>query len=265
MWQTYLTVAVVAYLLGSIPFGYILVKLFLKQDIRQTGSGNIGATNVARSGKKGLAIATLLLDAAKGAAAVALALPIARLIMPADKSIYLGWQFTHGTGPVSAVYAGVVASSLALTIAPLAALLGHTFPIWLRFKGGKGVATGVGAFLVLGPEAAVTSLLMFAIVFAIFRYVSLASVVASLAFPVLWFKLSRQHVFGSVYLTPVDQPMFWGWRWDYGTWCCLLVLACSVLIILKHHANIRRLLNGTEPKFTTKKKTPDPVQVEKNA
>src|SRR3954470_1775022 len=116
--KTYIIVAAVSYLLGSIPFGYILVKLFLKQDIRATGSGNIGATNVARSGAKGLAIATLLLDAAKGFAAVLLTL-------------------------VTFAYAAAHDGQWALTLAAFAglcAVLGHMFPVWLRFRGGKGVA-----------------------------------------------------------------------------------------------------------------------------
>src|SRR5947208_9012303 len=113
MTQTYITIAAVSYLLGSIPFGYILVRLFMKQDIRATGSGNIGATNVARSGAKGLAIATLLLDAGKGWLAVTW------LVV-----LRLGWDYP-----------------MAAAIAALFAILGHCFPVWLRFRGGKGVAT----------------------------------------------------------------------------------------------------------------------------
>src|SRR3954470_6334092 len=124
--QTYFIVATVAYLLGSIPLGYILVRVFMKQDIRATGSGNIGATNVARSGAKGLAIATLLLDAAKGFVAV-------------------GWVL------VSAVDFPLVLNLAAF--AGFCAVLGHMFPLWLRFRGGKGVATAVGAFVLLAPRA----------------------------------------------------------------------------------------------------------------
>ena len=220
MWQTYLVVALVAYLLGSIPFGYILVKLFLKQDIRQTGSGNIGATNVARSGKKGLAIATLLLDAFKGALAV-----------------YLGFVL------------GLVFRGEDFFVAPLAAvcaILGHVFPVWLRFRGGKGVATGVGAFLVLAPKSAALALLCFAIVFAISRVVSLSSIVATATFPFLALRLDAN----------TNDLLF-----------LPFTAAASLLIILKHRANISRLLNGTEPKFTTKKAAlpADPIRVEKNA
>src|SRR5665213_274767 len=117
-----------AYLLGSIPFGYVLVRIFRKQDIRATGSGNIGATNVARSGAKGLAIATLLLDLGKAFVAV----KIAQHIFPDDYDL--------------AVFAAV------------AAILGHVFPIWLRFRGGKGVASALGVFLALSWPSALTSL-----------------------------------------------------------------------------------------------------------
>jgi glycerol-3-phosphate acyltransferase PlsY len=266
MLTTYITVAAVAYLLGSIPFGYILVKLFLKQDIRKTGSGNIGATNVARSGKKGLAIATLVLDAAKGAAAVAIALPLARAVMPEQYLGFFGCQFYAHSGPRPVVLAGASHAALVLAIAPLAAICGHLFPIWLRFRGGKGVATGVGAFLYLGPKAALLSFAVFIVVFAITRYVSLSSILATAAFPLFWWKFSARDVFGAFYwkdgkLGPfqvTDEAVYV---------CSSFVIATSLLIVLKHHSNIRRLINGTEPKFGTPKQAipADPIQAEKNA
>src|SRR3954466_700489 len=131
---TYFIIAAVSYLLGSIPFGYILVKLFLKQDIRATGSGNIGATNVARSGAKGLAVATLVLDALKGAVAVLLAAHAAHIV----------WYPYQEGAPVAPWF---LAQFMAL--GALMAVLGHMFPLWLWFKGGKGVATAVGAFAVV--------------------------------------------------------------------------------------------------------------------
>jgi glycerol-3-phosphate acyltransferase PlsY len=266
MLTTYIIVALVAYLLGSIPFGYILVKLFLKQDIRKTGSGNIGATNVARSGKKGLAIATLLLDAAKGAAAVAIALPLAKAVMPERYLGFFGCQFYAHSGPGPAVLAGASYAAIVLAIAPLAAICGHLFPIWLRFRGGKGVATGVGAFLYLGPKAALISFAVFAVVFAITRYVSLSSILATAVFPLLWWRYSARDFFGAFYwvngkLWPIQVTP------EAVCLCSSFVIATSLLIILKHHSNIRRLLNGTEPRFGTPRQAvpSDPIQAEKNA
>jgi acyl phosphate:glycerol-3-phosphate acyltransferase len=227
--KTYIIVALVSYLLGSIPFGYILVKLFLKQDIRTTGSGNIGATNVARSGAKGLAIATLLLDAMKGFAAVVLvSLPVFAF---RSSRVYI-------VGNMERDHAWLLASALAA----LAAIVGHMFPIWLKFKGGKGVATGVGAFAALAPAAIGVTLVLFAIIVALTRYVSLGSIVASAAFPILAHFVS-----------------------GYSALPLTLMGTSSLLIILKHHENIRRLLAGTETKFGGKKSVPPPEAMEKQA
>src|SRR4051794_12156784 len=162
---TYFIIAAVSYLLGSIPFGYILVKLFLKRDIRATGSGNIGATNVARSGAKGLAIATLVLDAAKGWLAVCVALWI---LDPqwAPWAQYGSFCVKLDHPPLEQVFA-----------APFA-ILGHVFLVWLRFRGGKGVATAAGAFLALSPKLLIAPLLVFLLVVALTRYVSLGSILA---------------------------------------------------------------------------------------
>ena len=138
--EPYFIAAGTAYFLGSIPFGYILVRLFLKQDIRSSGSGNIGATNVARSGAKGLAVATLLLDAGKGALAVLLAEILGLRILE---------RYTPVTQPLSQAMANLTA------LAALFAIVGHVFPVWLKFKGGKGVATAVGAFGLLAPRTLV--------------------------------------------------------------------------------------------------------------
>jgi glycerol-3-phosphate acyltransferase PlsY len=189
-----------AYLLGSIPFGYLLVRLFLKQDIRAHGSGNIGATNVARSGAKGLGLATLLLDLGKGAAAVLLA-----------------ERLSGGNYDVAAA-------------AALAAVLGHIFPIWLAFRGGKGVATALGVFLALTPRSAAVLVLVFLGVFLLTRFVSLASIVASALFPAIGFHFVRSR-------TPEVVISF---------------LAIPILILVKHHANIGRLLRGQESRFGSK-------------
>ncbi len=157
----YFAAAVVAYLLGSIPFGYLLVRFFRKEDIRQKGSGNIGATNVIRSGAKGLGAVTFLLDVLKGACAVLLCGAVAAR-----------W----GLAPA--------ARGNAVAIAAVFAILGHIYTVWLGFKGGKGVATAFGVFLALAPWAALAGMGVFVVVFALSRYVSLGSILAAVAFPI---------------------------------------------------------------------------------
>jgi acyl phosphate:glycerol-3-phosphate acyltransferase len=212
--QTYIIVAIVAYLLGSIPFGYILVRLFRKEDIRLTGSGNIGATNVARSGARGLGIVTLMLDAAKGFAAVKFG-----MAQYCCMWVYFGDVSTNGTYLLGA-------------IAAIFAILGHMYPIWLKFKGGKGVATGVGVFLALAPKAVGLVLVIFLIIVWFSRYVSLGSIVATAAFPVLAWLLYRK-----------DTPYI----------VFIIAAVGAFLIIAKHHQNIRRLLAGTEHRLGEKK------------
>ena len=190
----------VAYLLGSIPFGYLLVLIFRKEDVRTKGSGNIGATNVARSGAKGLGVVTLLLDLGKGLAAVI-----------AAKHISAG------------VYDVMVAAAVA-------AVVGHCFPVWLGFKGGKGVATALGVFLVLSWPSGVGILLVFIVVFALTRYVSLASMLGAASFPLFGF-----------HFVALRTPMVW-----FG------FLFIPALVIVKHHENIARLLKGTESRFGAK-------------
>ncbi len=190
-----------AYLLGSIPFGLILAKLFAGSDIRKSGSGNIGATNVARVAGPGAGILTLALDAAKGSAAV-----------------WLAGRFTEQ-------------SSTVMTLAGIIALLGHCFPIWLKFKGGKGVATALGVFLILAPLAALASLFIFILVSAAWRYVSLGSVSAAASMPLLMYFL----------WAPGHAPPL---VVDFGT------LFAVALVIFKHDANLQRLIDGEEPKFS---------------
>lgn len=200
-----LLTAVFSYLLGSIPFGYILVRIFRGQDVRQTGSGNMGATNVARSSPV-LGVLTLLLDAGKGSAAVFFTMWATRLWAPgSDQAIVL-------RGATAALFA----------------ILGHLFPVWLKFKGGKGVATGLGAFLVLAPKTTLVVAGVFAAVVIVFRYVSLGSIVAVAMFPLIAWLLR-----------------------DYGEEPLVLALmgtAC-VFIVLSHHQNINRLMAGTESRF----------------
>lgn len=217
MTSTYILVAVVAYLLGSIPFGYILVRLFTGADVRAQGSGNIGATNVARTGKKGLAIATLVLDALKGWVAV-------WLVQEGARSIF-------SYGPHGYVFdeRGI---ALLSSLAALFAILGHMYPVWLKFKGGKGVATGLGVFVALAPKAVLIVLAVFIVIVALTRYVSLGSIVASALFPIAFY-----------YLNPSQRTP------------AVIAMVCgvSLLIIWKHRENIRRLVAGNENKLGAKK------------
>lgn len=210
----YLIVAVVAYLLGSIPFGYLLVKVFRGEDIRRSGSGNIGATNVARSGAKGLGAITLLLDALKGALAV-----------------FCAWYLAYQNDLFAAGYPLPEAYRVAATAA-LFAVAGHVFPVWLKFKGGKGVATALGVFVLLFPWAVLVSLAVFIIVVALTRYVSLGSILATITFPIATWFLYRHRA----------------------DWVSLLLVAIvGALIVGKHRANIGRLLAGTENRLGGKK------------
>ncbi|MGD0730584.1 MAG: glycerol-3-phosphate 1-O-acyltransferase PlsY [Terracidiphilus sp.] len=203
-----LLLAAAAYLLGSIPIGYLLVRIFHHQDIRTVGSGNIGATNVLRSGGKGLGAATFLLDVLKGCTAVWLGAFCAAHLIP----------FTSPRNLEA--------------LAALFAVLGHMFPVWLRFRGGKGVATGFGVFLVAAPWAALSAITVFAVVLFISRYVSIASILGAASFPFFAWLLVRG-----------DRPPFF----------IAVQFAVAFLIIAKHHQNIRRLLNGTEPRIGARK------------
>ncbi|HEX7007141.1 MAG TPA: glycerol-3-phosphate 1-O-acyltransferase PlsY [Alphaproteobacteria bacterium] len=190
--------ALLGYLLGSIPFGLLLTRLAGLGDIRQIGSGNIGATNVLRTGRKGLAALTLLLDGGKGAAAV-----------------LIGDRF----GIDMAVIAGA------------AALVGHIFPVWLRFKGGKGVATALGVLLSIAFPAGALACLTWLAVAALTRYSSLAALVALAA-----------------------APVYAWWLADFQR--MELAIFIAVLVWIRHAANIRRLLKGDEPKIGRKGSAP---------
>ena len=211
VWLHSLSIVVAAYLLGSIPTGYLLVRFVRKQDIRTLGSGNIGATNVLRSGAKGLGAATFLFDLMKGALAVLVGARLASIGFP----------------PIPLHNAEALAA--------LCAVLGHMFPVWLGLRGGKGVATAFGVFLVLVPYAALASLAVFVIVMALFRYVSLASILAAAAFPLF---------------TWVTTP----WARNYLIMGIVGIVAG--LILVKHQQNILRLMAGTEYRFGGKKTQP---------
>ena len=192
-----------AYLLGSIPFGLVLVRVAGKGDLRRIGSGNIGATNVLRTGSKPLALATLLLDSGKGAVAVLLAAP-------------------HGEPFAIA--------------AAMGAFLGHLFPVWLKFRGGKGVATTLGIYLAIAWPLGVGTCVTWLWFAALFRVSSLAALAAM-----------------------VTAPLLAAVSTDTGI--TILTLVVGVIVWIRHAANIVRLLNGTEPKIGRKKNAaPSPVE-----
>jgi acyl phosphate:glycerol-3-phosphate acyltransferase len=188
--KTYIVIAIVAYLCGSIPFGYLLVRLFLKSDVRHTGSGNIGATNVARTGAKGLAILTLLLDAVKGFVAVLFA------------TIYV----THVPQPPN------VDLRLIPAFAGLFAILGHLYTVWLHFKGGKGVATALGVFVGVAPTPVGIVLGLFAIVVFLTHYISLGSILAAAAFPFVVYAVQRDQLPRAAYALIGITSLLIVWR-----------------------------------------------------
>ena len=200
-----LAIAAVSYLLGSIPFGYLLVLIFRGEDVRSSGSGNIGATNVSRKSPL-LGALTLLLDALKGTAAVALSYKIADRAVP-------------------------IPTLEQMALAALFAVIGHMFPVWLKFRGGKGVATALGSFVVIAPRAVLVAAVVFVAVVAISRYVSMGSMVAVAVFPV------AEWIIGRLYVPPLAM---------------VLMTATSLLIIFRHSQNIRRLLAGTENRLGAK-------------
>lgn len=196
-----LLVIIIAYMLGSIPFGYLIVRRKVGDDIRQSGSGGTGATNVSRRAGKAAGVLTLVLDALKGSAAMI----IAQLLVPPTT---FGWL---------------------IAAAAIATIAGHIFPVWLGFRGGKGVATGVGVFLVIAPVAVLCAGVVFVVVVALTRYVSLGSIIAALMIPLF-----------------VWLQSLWA-RSDLSV--LVAAIAGALLIVFAHRANIARLATGTESKF----------------
>jgi len=199
----FLLILAIAYLIGSIPSGYLIVRAKEGGDVRETGSGGTGATNVSRRAGKGAGIFTLIMDVIKGVLAVFLARFLSDGLFPsADWTIAV---------------AGVVA------------VLGHIFPVWLRFRGGKGVATALGVFLMLSPAVVLIGLIVFAITLALTRYVSLASLVmlCSIAIASLFLMV----------LDPLELPD------------AVAAILIAGLVVFAHRANIQRLMAGTESKF----------------
>ena len=205
-----LVAGIIAYLLGSIPFGLVLLRVFRGVDVRKTGSGNIGTANVARVAPS-LGLWTLFFDSAKGLAAVIIAREIAR-------------HMTNGSTESVALITGLSA---------LLAIAGHVFPVWLKFKGGKGVATAMGAFLGLMPWAVLITLVLYIAIYAVWHYTSLASITSAALFPVI----------AGVIMPPAQRPLL-----------LPFLIAASLLIIVKHRENIRRLLAGTENRLDLKRR-----------
>ncbi|MFN0107923.1 MAG: glycerol-3-phosphate 1-O-acyltransferase PlsY [Blastocatellia bacterium] len=195
---------ILGYLLGSIPFGFLIVKIASGSDIRETGSGGTGATNVTRKAGKGAGVVTLALDALKGLAAV-----------------WVAQWLTDEAGT-----SWVVAGAGAL------AVVGHCFPVWLKFKAGKGVATGLGVFLAIVPWAVMAACIVFGVVVWRTRFISLGSILAA-AFVPLWVWLLHLLVEPVSHFAPIIAAL----------------CASSAIIIVKHHENIQRLVAGTENKF----------------
>jgi acyl phosphate:glycerol-3-phosphate acyltransferase len=200
-------VYVVSYALGSIPFGILMARLFGGRDVRKAGSGNIGATNVARVVGPLAGILTLLLDAAKGWFAV-----------------WIAARTMHG-------------EAFAMALAGFFAMLGHCFPLWLRFRGGKGVATAAGVFGALCPGAMLAAMILFLLVVGFWRFVSLGSIAAAAAIPLLVYLLWAPH-----FAPPVSVT--------------LVSLAIAALVVYQHRGNISRLARGEEPRFSFSKKDP---------
>jgi len=198
---TTLLLLLVAYVFGSIPFGLILAKLFGGADVRKAGSGNIGATNVARVVGPLAGVLTLIFDAGKG-----------------WLSVWIAGRVSHGE-------AGVMIA------AGFAAMLGHCFPVWLKFRGGKGVATAAGVFSALCPEALLAATILFAVVVWFWRYVSLGSLSAAAALPLLVYLLWAPHFAPPIIVT-------------------LGALGIAALVIYQHRGNSGRVAGGEEPKFS---------------
>ena len=204
-----------AYLVGSIPFSFLVAKLFAGKDVREHGSRNVGATNVARTAGRGAGVLALLLDLLKGYGAVMLG----RYLVARPE-----WPFVAGVEPWQS-------REMWIALAGLVAVLAHMFPVWLRFHGGKGVATAAGVVLALDPRVFAASVLVFAIVVLASRMVSLASILTAASIPILFRFVAHNSPF----------------------WRTVLSIGIALAVILKHHENIARLVRGTERKLGRKK------------
>jgi acyl phosphate:glycerol-3-phosphate acyltransferase len=205
----------VAYLVGSIPFSYLIARLFAGKDVRQEGSGNVGATNVARTAGKLAGVLALAGDLLKGVAIIL----IARWLVARPE-----WPYAAGPQPWES-------REMWVALAGLIAILGHMFPVWLRFHGGKGVATAGGVILALDPRVFAAAVLVFAIIVLLSRMVSLASIVTAASIPLLF------------RFVALDSPY----------WRTVISIGIALAVIVKHHSNIARLAGGKERKLGRKK------------
>ena len=205
-----------AYLIGAIPFSYLVVRLMTGADIRQVGSRNVGATNVARSFGKMPGVIALILDIAKGYAVIAIAEWL---------TAQAQWPFPFGSDA-----SPVHSRPFWIALAGLIAVLGHMFPIWLGFHGGKGVATATGVFLALDPIVVAAGIIIFLIVLIVFRFVSLASILSAASMP--------------IFLHLLAHASFW---------TIVVAIFIATAIIIKHHSNIARLTQGAERRMGQRK------------
>ena len=205
-----------AYLVGSIPFSWLVARFLSGKDVRREGSGNVGATNVARTAGRGAGVLALLLDVAKGYAVIA----IARWIVLRPE-----WPFDAGV-------AAWQSREFWIALAGLVGVLAHMFPVWLRFHGGKGVATAAGVILALDPRVFAATIIIFAIVVLVSRMVSLGSILSAASIPLLFRFVAHAAPF----------------------WRIVMSIGIALAVIVKHHSNIARLVQGSERKLGQKKK-----------
>lgn len=206
---------VLAYLIGSIPFSYLVARALSGKDVRVEGSGNVGATNVARTAGRGAGVLALLLDVAKGYAVVLLARSM--VVRPE-------WPFAPGTQPWES-------REMWIALAGLIGVLAHMYPVWLRFHGGKGVATAAGVILALDARVFLASVIVFAIVVLASRMVSLASILTAASIPLLF------------RFVALESPF----------WRTVISIGIALAVIVKHHSNIARLVQGRERKLGRRK------------
>jgi glycerol-3-phosphate acyltransferase PlsY len=210
------TLIVASYLIGSIPFSYLVARIASGTDIRQAGSRNVGATNVARTAGKGAGILALLLDLTKGFAAIEFA----------------RWVVSRSDWPFAPASPSPLHSrEMWIALAGLIAVLAHMFPVWLRFHGGKGVATAAGAFLALDPLVVAAAAIVFVIALLSTRFVSLASILSAASVPIFFRFLVH------------DAPF----------WRIVISIVIAIVVITKHHSNIARLTQGTERRMGERK------------